>query len=435
MEIRLKVPELTKAMREYSKSDFGINHKVEPCCWHSIKRSLVENKRITHLLVSEHQMRAYETGDFPSWSWAASQAHNLKYFLEWLLGRYSEKMADIRISDSVYEKLEDLTTSCAITSNDLCTLKTDYVDSLSRVKADTYTLYDSVGALQCTNDMLNSRLSTLEQEAMDMATALEGIKAQLPSYVGLDTNTADLYYTDKISNTVPVQNYTINTDSTMWNYTYTDTSNEKKEKKNMMNLNFDFGKVTGDSIRVSMYGIAIKNVSGTYVSYDVKSHSVMDVDIVNMPAEGLLYKMPVAIKDVKAGDVVIHNKTAMFVAEVHDSTLKVVDIREGTEKEIYLTKSPFGFNFATKVVSLMDMSGVKADESNPFGAMLPLMFLSGDNKDIDPMMLMLMMGQGNTANLMSNPMMMYFLMKDGKENKDMLPFLLMGLGSPAPASK
>lgn len=432
MEIRLKVPELTKAMREYSKSDFGINHKVEPCCWHSIKRSLVENKRITHLLVNEHQMRAYETGDFPSWSWAASQAHNLKYFLEWLLERYSEKMADFWISDSMYEKIEDLTASCAITSNDLCTLKAD-VDSLGSIKVDTNTLYDTVGALQCTDNILDSRIGALEREAADMATALEGIKAQLPSYIGLDTNsTADLYYTDRISNTVPSQNYTINTDGTTWkNYTYTDTSNEEKEKKNMMNLNFDFGKVTGDSIRISMYGIAIKNVSGTYVSYDVKSHSVMDVDIVNMPADGLLYKMPVAIKDVKAGDVVIHNKTAMFVAEVHDSTLKVIDIREGTEKEIYLTKSPFGFNFATKVVSLMDMSGVKADESNPFGAMLPLMFLSGDNKDIDPMMLMLMMGQGNTTNLMSNPMMMYFLMKDGKENKDMLPFLLMGMGSPA----
>lgn len=416
MEIRLKVPELTKAMREYSKSDFGINHKVESCCWHSIKRSLVENKRITHLFVSEHQMRAYETGDFPSWSWAASQAHNLKYFLEWLLGRYSEKMADVWITDSMYKKIEDLTADCAITSEDLYSLRTDYVDNLSVVKADTNILYNNVGALQCTSDMLNSRLDALEQEAMNMATALEDIKAQLPSSIGLDTNsTADLYCTNKI----------------------TDMSNEEKEKKNMMNLNFDFGKVTGDSIRVSMYGIAIKNVSGTYVSYDVKSHSVMDVDIVNMPAEGLLYKMPVAIKDVKAGDVVIHNKTAMFVAEVHDSTLKVVDIREGTEKEIYLTKSPFGFNFATKVVSLMDMSGVKANESNPFGAMLPLMFLSGDNKDIDPMMLMLMMGQGNTANLMSNPMMMYFLMKDGKENKDMLPFVLMGMGSgsPAPVSK
>jgi hypothetical protein len=152
----------------------------------------------------------------------------------------------------------------------------------------------------------------------------------------------------------------------------------------------------------------------------------MDVDIVNMPAGDFLYKMPVAIKDVKAGDVVIHNRTPMFVVEVHDSTLKVVDVREGTEKEIYLTKSPFGFNFATKVISLMDMSGVKADESNPFGNMLPFMLMSS-GKDFDPMMLMLMLMNGGKMD-MSNPMMLYFLMKDGNKN-DVLPFMLMGFGS------
>lgn len=192
----------------------------------------------------------------------------------------------------------------------------------------------------------------------------------------------------------------------------------KKEKKSM--FNFDFGKVTSDAVRVSMYGVAVKNVDGRYVSYDKTSHSVMDVEILNMPAGDFLYKMPVAIKDVKAGDVVIHNRVPMFVVETHESTMKVIDIREGTEKEIYLTKSPFGFNFATKVVSLMDMTGTKADESNPFGAMLPFM-LMGDNKDFDPMMLMLMNG-GKFD--MSNPMMMYFLMKD-TNHKDLLPLLMM----------
>lgn len=192
----------------------------------------------------------------------------------------------------------------------------------------------------------------------------------------------------------------------------------KKEKKSM--FNFDFGKVTSDAVRVSMYGIAVKNVDGRYVSYDKTSHSVMDVEILNMPAGDFLYKMPVAIKDVKAGDVVIHNRVPMFVVETHESTMKVIDIREGTEKEIYLTKSPFGFNFATKVVSLMDMTGTKADESNPFGAMLPFM-LMGDNKDFDPMMLLLMNG-GKFD--MSNPMMMYFLMKD-TNHKDLLPLLMM----------
>ena len=192
-----------------------------------------------------------------------------------------------------------------------------------------------------------------------------------------------------------------------------------KENKNMM-FNFDFGKVTSDAVRVSMYGVAVKSVDGRYVSYDSKTHSIMDVEILNMPAGDFLYKMPVAIKDIKAGEVVIHNRVPMFVVDVHESTLKVIDIREGSEKEIYLTKSPFGFNFATKVVSLMDMTGGKADESNPFGNMLPFM-LMGENKDFDPMMLMLLNG-GKMD--MSNPMMMYFLMKD-TNHKDMLPLLMM----------
>lgn len=195
-----------------------------------------------------------------------------------------------------------------------------------------------------------------------------------------------------------------------------------KENKNMM-FNFDFGKVTSDAVRVSMYGVAVKSVDGRYVSYDSKTHSIMDVEILNMPAGDFLYKMPVAIKDVKAGDVVIHNRVPMFVVETHESTLKVIDIREGSEKEIYLTKSPFGFNFATKVVSLMDMTGGKADESNPFGNMLPFM-LMGENKDFDPMMLMLLGQNGSAAALTQNPMMMYFLMKD-TNHKDMLPLLMM----------
>lgn len=196
---------------------------------------------------------------------------------------------------------------------------------------------------------------------------------------------------------------------------------EKKENKSM--FNFDFGKVTSDSVRVSMYGVAVKSVDGKYVSYDPKTHSVMDVEIMNMPCGDFLYKMPVAIKDVKAGDVVIHNRVPMFVVETHESTMKVIDIREGTEKEIYLTKSPFGFNFATKIVSLMDMTGNKADESNPFGVMLPFM-LMGENKDFDPMMLMFLSQNGGSATLTQNPMMMYFLMKD-TNHKDMLPLMLM----------
>ena len=205
-------------------------------------------------------------------------------------------------------------------------------------------------------------------------------------------------------------------------------------KEDIMNtnsmFNFDFGRVT-DSVRVSTYGLAIKGVDGRYVSWDSKNKSVMDVEVLSMPGSEFVYKMPVAIKDVKIGDVVVHNRVPMYVTAVNTQTLTVVDIREATEKTIYPVKSPFGFNFVTKVVSLFDSVNGTASADAPFGNMLPFMMMG--NKDIDPMMLMMMMGQGSNTNMMSNPMMMYFLMKDGK-GSDMLPFVMMGMmNQPAPA--
>ena len=203
-------------------------------------------------------------------------------------------------------------------------------------------------------------------------------------------------------------------------------------KEDIMNtnsmFNFDFGRVT-DSVRVSTYGLAIKGVDGRYVSWDNKNKSVMDVEVLSMPGSEFVYKMPVAIKDVKIGDVVVHNRVPMYVTAVNAQTLTVVDIREATEKTIYPVKSPFGFNFVTKVVSLFDSVNGTASADAPFGNMLPFMLMG--NKDMDPMMLMMMMGQGSNANMMSNPMMMYFLMKDGK-GSDMLPFLMMAQSMPAP---
>ena len=198
--------------------------------------------------------------------------------------------------------------------------------------------------------------------------------------------------------------------------------NNNKENKKMNGINFDFGKVTSDAVRLSLYGIAVKSVNGNYVSYDPKSHSIMDVEIVNMPVNGMLYKMPVAIKDIKAGDVVIHNKVPMFVVEVHESTVKVIDMREGAEKEIYPTKNIFGFNFMTKIISLLDLSNNGANADNPFGNMLPFLMMNENGKDFDPMMLMLMNGGKFDT---SNPMFMYFMMKDGDKSSDMLPFMFM----------
>ena len=194
-------------------------------------------------------------------------------------------------------------------------------------------------------------------------------------------------------------------------------------------FNFDFGRVS-DSVRVSTYGLAIKSVDGRYVSYDAKNKSIMDVEILSAPGTEFVYKMPVAIKDIKVGDVVVHNRVPMYVTSVNEGTLTVVDIREGAEKTIYPVKSPFGFNFVTKVVSLFDNMANQASADAPFGNMLPFMLMAGD-KNIDPMMLMLLSQNGSGAALTQNPMMMYMLMKDGK-GSDMLPFLMMAQSMPAP---
>ena len=205
------------------------------------------------------------------------------------------------------------------------------------------------------------------------------------------------------------------------------TFKPKKENKNMKGFNFDFGPCTGDNVRMSMYGLAVKNAAGTYVSYNTKTKEIVDVDILNFDGGKYMYKFPVALSQVAIGDVVIHNRKPMFVidADVPGKNLTVIDVCAGEQKQIIPTVNMFGFNFITKIVSLFDMSGGMAtvSEAQPFGNMLPLM-LMGDNKDIDPMMLMMLMGGGDMSALTANPMMLYLMMKDGK-GKDMDPMMLM----------
>lgn len=368
-EFTLSRKEFLAKMREYSKSNQGKQYPVEANVWRTMKRWLVESEDWVEVSINVNCIRICECETV--YCRTTLDTANLDKFIYYLRSTYNMATHNFCncVSDST-SALNTLTTS--LSDLPIGIAKTDYANvSVSDVikSSDYFSTVSTTDWLCGTTNDLDHRITSLEKTVHDMT--------------------------------------------------------KKEEKKDMDKMfNFDFGKVTSDAVRVSMYGIAVKSVDGRYVSYDTKSHSVMDVDIVNMPAGDFLYKMPVAIKDVKAGDVVIHNRTPMFVVEVHDSTLKVVDVREGTEKEIYLTKSPFGFNFATKVVSLMDMSGAKADESNPFGNMLPFLML-GDGKSVDPMMIMLASG-GKMD--MSNPMMLYFLMKDGNKN-DALPFMLMGMGS------
>lgn len=210
--------------------------------------------------------------------------------------------------------------------------------------------------------------------------------------------------------------------------TFNNNVDDKKGNKKMKAFNFDFGPCTTDNIRMSMYGLAVKNANGTWVSYNPESKEIIDVDIFNFDGGKFLYKMPVAIKDVKVGDIVIHNRKAMFVIEVAETGMTAIDPQAGEEKKILLTKSPFGFNFATKVVSLFNMTSDAPTPDAPFGNMLPFLMMSENSGEFDmnTMLMLSMMGGQGGMDFSKNPMMMYFLMKDSKNTDDLLPLMFMG---------
>lgn len=210
--------------------------------------------------------------------------------------------------------------------------------------------------------------------------------------------------------------------------TFNNNVDNKKGNKKMKAFNFDFGPCTTDNIRMSMYGLAVKNANGTWVSYNPESKEIIDVDIFNFDGGKFLYKMPVAIKDVKVGDIVIHNRKAMFVIDVSETGMTAIDPQVGEEKKILLTKSPFGFNFATKVVSLFNMTSDAPTPDAPFGNMLPFLMMSENSGEFDmnTMLMLSMMGGQGGVDFSKNPMMMYFLMKDSKNADDLLPLMFMG---------
>lgn len=214
--------------------------------------------------------------------------------------------------------------------------------------------------------------------------------------------------------------------------TFNNNVDNKKGNKKMKAFNFDFGPCTTDNIRMSMYGLAVKNANGTWVSYNPESKEIIDVDIFNFDGGKFLYKMPVAIKDIAPGMVIVHNRKAMFVIEVGDSGITVVDPQAGEEKKILPTKNCFNFNFYTRVVSLFD-SFMKSPENapsaeNPFGNMLPFLMMSENSGEFDmnTMLMLSMMGGQGGMDFSKNPMIMYFLMKDSKNADDLLPLMFMG---------
>ena len=198
-----------------------------------------------------------------------------------------------------------------------------------------------------------------------------------------------------------------------------------RKENDSMNLfkGFDFGSCENDNVKVSMYGIAVKNANGTWVSYDAKSNNVVDVDILNFDAK-YLYKMPVAIKDVKAGDTIIHCRKPVFVTQNENGKILCVDPAAAEEKIVLPVKNMFGFDFVVKIVNLFDgMNGFEAPSADqPFGNNLWMFMMLEDKANMNDLLpLMLLSNNGNGF----NPLMLLALSNDKTSSNDLLPLILL----------
>lgn len=204
----------------------------------------------------------------------------------------------------------------------------------------------------------------------------------------------------------------------------------EKENENTMDtnkvLNFDFGPVSTSVFRLSPYGIAA-NMGDRWVAYDKNKGDIMDVEVFNFKMDRVIYKVPAPITALKPGDMIIHQKIPMFVKSIDNvaNTVEAINFRDCTVNNILPVKSPFGFNFVTKIISFIDMGNMSPDADNPFGNMLPLMLLGDqENSKMDPLLLCMMM-QGGQMDF-SNPMMMYFMLRgDDTNNDNLLPLMFM----------
>lgn len=120
--------------------------------------------------------------------------------------------------------------------------------------------------------------------------------------------------------------------------------------------------------------------------------------------QNMVYRMPVAASAVKEGDMIIHKHHPMFVSSISEGNIEVIDILESEVKTVIPTSNPFGFNFITKIMPIVNFGNTAPSPDQPFGNLMPMMMASmvfGDNKgnngnDMGKMfMLSAMMGNSN----------------------------------------
>lgn len=170
------------------------------------------------------------------------------------------------------------------------------------------------------------------------------------------------------------------------------------------NLNLDFGPMN-DGVAFSPYGLAVRDSKGEFYTYNPVTAQTIDVTGFTFDFKGMIYRMPVAVKDIKVGDMIIHKHKPMFVTSIDNTNIEVIDILDSEIKSIIPTTNPFGFNFVTKIVSLVNFGGNVPSPDQPFGNIMPMMIASavlGDSDGEGSMFENMDMGKLFMLNMMTN---------------------------------
>lgn len=204
------------------------------------------------------------------------------------------------------------------------------------------------------------------------------------------------------------------------------TENVEENNKMFENMtkNLKFGKAT--DVRMSIYGPAFESVEHTWVAYDETTGDYIDVTDLLMDMDNFCYMMPVGADSVSTGDYIMHLGRWARVLEVDKKSGRMaVEVMFRKEvATIVPTKSPFGFNFYTKLMPLMGNFMTNASKDNPFGMIPMMMMLKSENKN-DMLPLMFVMGGANGGMDMSNPFMLMALAEDNNNSDNVMKYMFM----------
>lgn len=151
----------------------------------------------------------------------------------------------------------------------------------------------------------------------------------------------------------------------------------KKENNKMNNFipNLTFGPLDNGSVAFSPYGIAVR-CGNNWLTYDPVTAQTVDVTGFTFDLGKMIYKIPIAVKDVKPGDLIDHQHKLVYVTEVQDTKIVAVDLIASEEKTIIPLTNMFHFNFVTKIATLVNFDIGTPSADQPFGNIMPIIMWS-----------------------------------------------------------